>query len=155
MGSWRNVTQNIFLNTLYILLLPLLAVFCLAMPKSRDLLIWGPDPIINNKYWSEAMKEVGHASQTVMKGYYTINKKEDFDVYYGDLVPGGIFLKPLRGALEPFFAFIHMVKRAKVVHLPFSGGPLENTPLARLEASLFRWAGIKTVLIPYGSDVYM
>lgn len=111
MRSCRNVIQIIFLNALYILLLPLLVIFCLVIPKSQDLLIWGPVPIINNKYWSEAMKEAGHASQTLMTGYYAINKKEDFDVYYDDLAPGWIFLNRLRAALKPFFAFTYIIKK--------------------------------------------
>lgn len=125
------------------------------MPKSHDRLIWGPDPIINNKYWSEAMKEAGYASLTLMSGYYSINKKDDFDIYYDDLTPHWIFLKPLRIVLHPVFAFLFIIKKAKVIHLPLSGGPLGNTLLARMEATLYHWAGIKTALIPYGSDVYM
>jgi hypothetical protein len=41
-----------------------------------------------------------------------------------------------------------------VLHLPFSGGPLGPTPLWRAEAPLLRLAGVRTVIIPYGADVY-
>lgn len=150
-----HTTFLIILKLLYILLIPLLILLCVIIPKSREQLIWGPDPLISNKYWSEAMQEAGFRSCTVMTSYYPINKKEDFDIYYDDLVPGWVFIKPVREALKPFFAFLFYIRTAKVVHLPFSGGPLGNTSIARLESLLFNWAGIKTILIPYGGDAYM
>lgn len=101
------------------------------------------------------MERAGYASQTVMSEYYSINRREDYDVYYDDLIPRWIRFQPLRKALGPMFGFMYMIRYAKVVHLPFSGGPLGISILWRLEAHLFRWAGIKTVLIPYGADAYM
>ena len=50
--------------------------------------VWGPTPIISNRYWSEAMKRSGRSSLTFMRGYYSsINKEEDFDRYIERLVP--------------------------------------------------------------------
>lgn len=142
-------------NILYVLFTPLILLCFIFIPKKKDRLIWGPDPLISNKYWSEAMKRAGYASQTVMSEYYSINRREDYDVYYDDMIPRWIRLKPLRKALGPLFGFLYMIRHAKIVHLPLSGGPLGISVLWKLEAHLFRWAGIKTVLIPYGSDAYM
>jgi hypothetical protein len=145
----------LLLNILYVFLTPLLLLCFIFTPKKRDRLIWGPDPLISNKYWSEAMKRAGYASQTVMSEYYSINRQEDYDVYYDNLVPRWIRLQPLRKALGPLFGFIYVLRYAKVVHLPISGGPLGISVLWRLEGHLFRWAGIRTILIPYGADAYM
>src|SRR4029079_17146352 len=40
-------------------------------------------------------------------------------------------------------------------HIPFEGGPLGYTRLRRFEAPLLRRAGVKTVVIPFGGDVFM
>ncbi len=138
----------------YMLALPLLLVAQFLRPPKRDLLVWGPVPIINNKYWSAAMTLAGWKSKTLMTGYYaSINRKEDFDAYFGDLVPSPIRGK-LRRALAPLFAHLFVCRYASVFHIPFSGGALGNTPLWRLEAWLYRLAGVRTVVLPYGADIY-
>ena len=42
-----------------LLFLPVFLLAALLPGKRKDLLIWGPEPGIDNKYWSQAMKEVG------------------------------------------------------------------------------------------------
>ena len=128
----------LLLNILYVFLTPLLLFCFVIIPKRRDRLIWGPAPIINNKYWSEAMKEAGYASQTVMSEYYSINRREDYDVYYDDLIPRWVPLQPLRKALGPLFGFLYMIRYEKVVHLPISGGPIGISILWGLEAHILR-----------------
>ncbi|HWY34643.1 MAG TPA: hypothetical protein VNX68_08350, partial [Nitrosopumilaceae archaeon] len=50
-------------------------------------LMWGTSPILNNKYWSNAMKAAGYESMTIMRDFYgRINKKSDFDMYFNDVV---------------------------------------------------------------------
>ena len=90
-----------------------------------------------------------------MVEYYPLYKKEDFDLYFDDVTPGLIFPLVLKRVLKPYFAFLYVIRWASVIHLPFSGGPLGQTIIWRLEACLLRWAGVKTVLIPYGGDVYL
>lgn len=113
-------------------------------------LIWGPTPIINNKYWSGAMKEAGYDSTTFMLTYYgNINKKDDFDEYIADRLPGlPLFLK------LPFL-FWESLWRFDVFVLPFHGWLLGQTALWRLEAPLLHLAGKKILIIPYGSDAYV
>lgn len=139
----------------YLCLVPLLTIWSVLARKKQFELIWGPIPIINNKYWSLAMRVAGWKSKTLMSSYYTpINKREDFDLYYSDLAK---HIRPalLRRFFEPCLAHLYVVKHARVMHLPFSGGPLGNTVLWRMEAFLYRIAGVRTVLIPYGADIYM
>jgi glycosyltransferase involved in cell wall biosynthesis len=117
--------------------------------------VWGPVPIINNKYWSAAMQQAGWDSLTLMSTYYQpINKREDFDVYYEDLL-GARWLAPLSPLVGPYLAHLYVVRNASVVHIPFSGGPLGRTKLWGFEAWFYRLAGVRTVVIPYGADIYM
>lgn len=135
------------------LVLPLAA---LVLRKRRTTLIWGVQPVINNKYWSHAMSGAGWQSHTLVSSVYsTINDRRDFDLLFDDLVPGVIRPRLLRNGLAPYFAFLHVLRRAKVLHISFRGGPLGQTHAWRLEGPLLRWAGIRTVIIPYGGDVYM
>lgn len=144
------------IETVLVLVAVLVAVPCMVLiSKRRTELIWGPQPIINNKYWSNAMREAGWKSKTLMSGHYAINKRSDFDLYFDDLVPRWVWPPLLRRALAPYVALLYVVRNASVIHIPFSGGPLGRTPLWRLEASLLRWAGIRVVVIAYGSDAYM
>jgi glycosyltransferase involved in cell wall biosynthesis len=123
--------------------------------KQKRELVWGPVPIINNKYWSEAMRKAGWTSRTLMHSFYSINKREDYDLYFDDLVPRWVWPSAIRARLSPYFSMLYIIRNAGVVHLPFYGGPLGPTPLWRLEYPLLRLAGVRTVLIPYGADTYM
>lgn len=140
----------------YWVALPVLVlVQLLYQQHRRSMLVWGPDPIISNKYWSAAMKQVGWKSCTLMDTYYSaINRREDFDLYFEDLVR---WLKPgrLRILIAPLLAHLYVVRNAVVAHIPMSGGPLGRTPIWRLEAPLLRLAGVRTVVLPYGADAYV
>jgi len=132
------------------------ALLCLVIPKRRRELIWGPMPIISNKYWALAMREAGWPTRTLMAGYHaSINHRGDYDTYFEELVPRWVRPAALRYRMAPLLALLFIVRNAQVVHLPFSGGPLGLTPFWRLEAWLLRRAEIRTVVFPYGSDAYM
>lgn len=140
----------------YIAAIPLLILLDLGRRKhARKMLVWGPDPIINNKYWSAAMRAAGWESRTLMATYYSaINRREDYDLYFEDLVAG---IRPaiLARVLRPLAAHLYVTRHAAVIHIPFSGGPLGTTPIWRWEARLYRLAGVKTVVLPYGADAFM
>lgn len=139
-----------------IVFLPWLALAAAIGPHRRDQLLWGPVPIINNKYWSAAMRLAGWKSTTLVHSYYaTINEREDFDLFHEDLVPRWLGPRRLRIHLGAYFAFVYALRHAAVVHIPFSGGALGETPLWPLEARLLRLAGVRTVIIPFGADVFV
>ena len=101
------------------------------------------------------MNRGGWNSRTLMSTYYsTINKREDYDLYYEDLLRMR-WLALLSPVIGPYLAHLYIVKNARVVHIPFSGGPLGHTKLWRFEAWLYRLAGVRTVVLPYGADIYM
>jgi glycosyltransferase involved in cell wall biosynthesis len=148
---------KLFLYRAFMVVATLAAFFVGLRSRRQDtkVLIWGPTPLINNKYWSEALKRGGWDSKTLMSHFMPINVREDFDLYYEDLVPPYVWPQRLRRALAPFAALAYIIRHAAVFHPSFLGGPLGETFLWRLEAYLFKRAGVRTVVQPYGGDVYM
>lgn len=135
--------------------LPFLALAAVVPRRRTRLLVWGPVPLINLKYWSSAMREAGWESETVVSEFYArINAREDFDRYFEDYVPAALRGGPLARGLGAILAFVSILRHAAVLHIPFSGGPLGATPIWRYEAALLRRAGVKTVVLPYGADVF-
>jgi glycosyltransferase involved in cell wall biosynthesis len=120
-------------------------------------LLWGPDPVPSNKYWSTALSEIGYQSKTLMYGFYHISKKEDFDYYYDDFPLRSNFFRRLFRKipkLRSFFIFIFAVKNFDIFHIPAHGFVLRNTLLKKYEAQLLHWLKKKIVVLPYGSDFY-
>src|SRR5262245_27940084 len=74
----------------------------------RPRLVWGPVPIISIKYWSASLRARGYESRTCVTGHYPINERADFDVYYDELLPGGLAFDPLRG----YIAFLWLLRHA-------------------------------------------
>lgn len=144
------------LRLFYLLVtVPFLAYRLLKARSSARLLVWGVDPLINYKFWSLAMREAGRDSVTFMTHHYPANKSSDFDLYFADFIPTWLKCPSGRVDFAPYFALLHILENASVFHCSFNGGPLGKTRLRRLEAWFFRRAGVKTVLIPFGSDAYM
>jgi hypothetical protein len=137
--------------------LPALAVVALAArarrpaPRGRPRVVWGPEPVLSYALWSRALRKAGYESQTVMQEVYTrINRRDDFDVLYDDLVPSGLaFL------LGPYAAFTRSLFRADVFQHPYSGGFLAATPLWRYEAQLLHLAGARVVVQAHGGDAHL
>ncbi|MFQ5450100.1 MAG: glycosyltransferase [Nitrospinaceae bacterium] len=120
-------------------------------------LLWGPVPIINYKYWCQALKEAGYESATLMSEFYaSINKREDFDRYYEDLFrpSRNRWILGIQYHFAPYQAFSHAINHFDIFHHPFTGGFLGSTRLWRLEAPLMKLAGCKSVVIAHGGDSY-
>ncbi|HWT11307.1 MAG TPA: hypothetical protein VN231_00980 [Allosphingosinicella sp.] len=146
--------KRLLWNAVIILFLPVFLLAALLPGKRRDMLIWGPEPGIDNKYWSQAMKEVGHSSVTLMSDHYAINKREDFDLYYDDFVPLPL-PRRVRWVLGSCLAFIYALRRGKVVNTSFWGFSLGLSALWRLESFFFRLSGTRVVIIGFGGDIYL
>jgi hypothetical protein len=115
-------------------------------------LLWGADPIINNKYWSESLKAKGYVSKTLMTDYYSsINKKEDFDMYLHELFPVKL---PLN--INAYIAFLYSIYNFDIIHHPAHGFLLRFTYLLKkFEGTFIKAAGCKNVVLPYGADIWM
>jgi hypothetical protein len=114
----------------------------------RPRLIWGPTPIISNKYWSLALRHVGYESLTVALTVYPAHERSDYDVHWDELTRSRLPMvlrayKPLAWALG----------HGDVFMLYFDGGFLRGTPLEWWEYPLLRLAGKRIVVSPYGGDI--
>lgn len=131
--------------------MPLLILYIKFVKKKRQKILWGPIPMINYKYWSNAMKNAGYDSVTLVNGVYDIYDKSDFDLYYEDIVP--LFLR-FNQSICLLYVFLYSIKNAKLINISFNGGYLGNTPLWRMEMFLYKLSGIKVVVAAYGGDFY-
>jgi glycosyltransferase involved in cell wall biosynthesis len=115
---------------------------------------WGTDPLISLKYLSDAMRSAGFESNTVVHTDYEVYKATRFDLYYDDIVARSRLPGPIARPARDFVVFWHLIRNFDIAHIPFTGGPLGRTSLAALEPRLLRWAGVKTVMLPYGGDFW-
>ena len=115
-------------------------------------LYWGPEPLVNVKYISDALRQDGHDSTTVVSHDYDIFRSMRFDRYHAEIVAESGLPSWVRARAGAYIVALHVLRSYDVAHIPFTGGPLGNTPLDWLEPRLFREAGIRTVIVPYGGD---
>lgn len=115
---------------------------------TRKRVIFGSDPIINNKYWSEALRRSGIDARTVVDGVYPVNSREDFD----EVWPRGS--TPISD-LRAWIIFYKALRNADWIVMPFSGFFFGKSPIAYRTAQLFRLFDTKVMIIPYGSDVFV
>ena len=133
----------------------ILAMAPLYRRKNRDGIVWGTDPLLNIKYWSQAMRASGHNSMTLVETIYPANDRSDFDVLIDEIVPAWIAPKLLRRLVAPYAATLFILGNAAMLVMPAKGAALSRRLSWRFEALIFRTAGVKTVVVPYGGDVWM
>lgn len=105
----------------------------------------GPEPLVNNVYHKQALNKYGYLAETFVTSLYFIT--QNFDRQF-------VFDNPFVRMGVPFAVFSWSVTRYKCVYLYFNGGPLAGTVcLWRFEPLLFRLAGVRVVVMAYGSDV--
>jgi hypothetical protein len=146
--------KRLIWNTLIALFLPAFLVAALLPSRRRDLLLWGTEPQLYNKNCSNAMREAGWQSFTLMAGLYGINRREDYDMYFEDFVRLPL-PKSVRWALGSCLAFLFLLRRGRCVHISFWGFSLGLSGFWRWEHFFIRLAGIKVVTLCFGGDVYM
>lgn len=122
-------------------------------------LVWGPTPLINNKYYSWALQQYGYHSKTFMSYFYgAINNKKDFDLYYLDFLPFKVqhplLVKVFSKLILPYICFCYAIVKFDIFHHSFLGGFLGETLLRRWEAFLLKSVGCKIVILGYGADFY-
>jgi hypothetical protein len=117
--------------------------------RDRPRLLWGPTPIISNKYWSQAMRHVGYDSRSVALTVYPANERADFDVHWDELMARS----RLPARLRPYAPFAWALRQGDVFMLFFDGGYLRGTALEWWEYPLMRLAGKRIVVSPFGGDI--
>lgn len=139
-------TLRYIMTVVYLLSAPLLILACLLLrilPKKFDVGM-GPIPRIFYVRLAKSLRYKGYQVQTYANNTYFITS--DFDV---------LFTKGWRKIFRYIapFSFLRAAALYRSVYVAFSGGPLGSIPVLKLvEPYLFRISGVKTVVIPYGSD---
>lgn len=146
--------KRLLWNALAFAFLPVFVIAAWLPSRRRRTLVWGSMPLISNKYWSEAMRQAGHDSVTIMQDHFAINARADFDRYFEDFAPAWLPRTARRG-LGSCLALCWVLRRASVIHISFLGFALDSTVFWRLEGWLFRRAAVKVVAMPFGADFYV
>lgn len=106
----------------------------------------GPEPLINNVYHKKALMRYGYSAETFVTSVFFITKEFDRQFIYANRI--------IRLGL-PLFVFCLSIFRYRCLYFYFNGGPLFSTILLwRLEPFLLRLAGVRMIVMPYGSDVH-
>lgn len=115
-------------------------------PKSVEI-GFGPEPLINNVYHAKALKSKGWQVETFVDSLYFITSEFDVKLVSANKLVSWL----IKLSFLPYFFSIF---RYKVVYIYFNGGGLYAARfLWVLEPFLYRIAGVKVVVMPYGSDI--
>ena len=122
-----------------------IALIARLAPKKVDIGL-GPEPLINNVYHKRALQMFGYTAETFVDQVWYITS--DFNLR-GDLKYPGLL-----GFIRGYMLFMRAIRRYRCLYIYFNGGPLMSRPLVwRVEPLLYRLAGVKVVVMPYGGDV--
>lgn len=148
-NSLLKALKNRFRLLIEFVELPLLigiAILSRFAPRTVDIGI-GPMPMINNIYHKKALVQKGYSVETFVDDVYFIT--DEFDHKF---MPASRSMRRL--LRETNFIFLFAIFRYRCLYVYFNGGPLYATALLwRFEPQLYRLAGVKTVVMPYGGDV--
>lgn len=141
----RYITYGIklMINAFFFPIVILGCILARFWPKKYDIGI-GPVPLINNVYFKKALELKGYSVETYVNDLYFITK--EFDKLY-DKKHKKLF------AYMPTIFFLWTAFRYKIVYLYFDGGVLACLlGYRKIEALMYKCAGTKIVVMPYGSD---
>ncbi len=116
----------------------------------------GPEPLINYVYFKKSLISIGYTAETfVIDINYITNKYDKKFVLSGRLLK--FFLSPFRR----IYVFIWAIRRYSAIYTSFNGGPLGDTCgpsefslLKKLEPYFLKISNVKTLILPFGGDVY-
>jgi len=124
----------------FLLVGPVLVAALVARLARRRGIGLGPEPLINNVHHALALRRQGFAATTFVSHEYYITNRFD--------------LRWLSGRPFNHYAlFLKVLFSFEAVYIYFNGGPLSWTFLRPCEPWLYRLAGVKIVVMPYGGDV--
>jgi glycosyltransferase involved in cell wall biosynthesis len=130
--------------------MPLIIFFSLISRfkrKKYDIGI-GPEAIINNFYHKQALERKGYLVITFVRSVNYITNKFDRVFSSRNYLSNLIIFQVL------FYDYIYIILNCRCLYLYFNGGPLMFSRfLWRLEPIMLKFASVKTVLLPYGSDI--
>jgi len=122
--------------------------------KSSDPRIMiGLTPIINSKYWVEALKCEGFQAKSIISQVPKNNKREDFDILTSELFNPS--KSPLRNRINQYKLFCFLIERFDVFHYSFNFTILDDCKYWFMEKKLLDYVGVKVLSTPFGSDAYL
>lgn len=117
-----------------------------AAPRPVDVGL-GPIPMINNLYHKRALRDYGYTAETFVDTLYYITDEFDRKIIATTAIGRRLMA-------ECHFVFLFTLFRYRSLYLYFAGSPLHETAMLwRFEPLLYRIAGIRTVVMPFGGDV--
>jgi glycosyltransferase involved in cell wall biosynthesis len=122
-----------------------------SSPKPR--IFWGPSPLINIKYHSQAVGRFGYESATVVDQIYHINSRADFDHTTQEIVDRSRVPSWLKPVLADYVVFLWAIRHFDIFHFYVDGGLLHRTPLKYREFQLLHRANKRVIVTSYGGDV--
>lgn len=139
--AMRSILDLVFVAPL--LVCALIARF---VPKKIEIGL-GPVPIINSVYHKQALAKFGHGAEIFVDSvwYYSFGY---------DYAPEAL-LNGWRRAFLPYWLTARTLFRYRTLYTYFDGGPLRSTAwLYQLEPVILKIAGIRTVIMAFGADVF-
>lgn len=122
------------------------ALIARFVPKKIEIGL-GPVPIINSVYHKQALAKYGHDSEIFVDSvwYYSFGY---------DYAPKAL-LHGWRRAFVPYWLMARAIFRYRTLYTYFDGGPLRSTCwLCYLEPLLLKAAGVRSVILAFGADVF-
>lgn len=122
-----------------------LAAIARFWPKRFDVGL-GPDRLINNVYHKQALQRYGYRAETFTEAGNFITSEYDVTLvtWHGNLF-GRLF--------AAYALFVRALFTYRCLFFYFNGGCANRPVISRVEPLLYAIAGMKIVVMPYGSDV--
>lgn len=129
----------------------------LANKKKRvqPKILFGATPIISFKYWSASLSAAGYDSHTLSYGVPSINTKSDFDFQVDELFPITGRVTNWKRTVRQLKLLTYVVTNYDIVFMSYRFHFIDETLFWRKEAHILSYFGLKTIIVPYGSDYYM
>ena len=162
-ASGRKLLSSAVQAAALALALPVLAVAFLFGSVSSRLrraqgssprLVWVGNPALAQALTSRALRYAGYESIAVAfrdSGNAVALHYDSVLALEGRRLPG---FRALQQQLRYYLAFAKALASYDVLHSYFDGGYLKLTPLRDHEFAVWKWAGKRLVLMPYGSDAF-
>lgn len=134
------------LDCVFVLPLLVLALVARFVPKKIEIGL-GPIPIINSVYHKQALEKFGHRAEIFVDSLWYYSFGYDYAPRY--LLTGWL------RAFVPYWLAVRAFFRYRTIYTYFDGGPLRSACwLCYAEPALLKLAGVKTVVMAFGADVF-
>ena len=132
---------------------PILVVMAIASRGRKPVQVgFGPQPLLNHVYSVKALRRLGFTAESYCVRPYHITR--NFDHILIENPPGFLASLPPRILWVRLLGFAWSLRRFQILAISCHGGLLGDIPVLRcLEPMLIRLAGVRTIIMPYGSDV--